>query len=114
MRWAPQANAHLRKWKLLIVDSGSRKLIDNVVKEDEILSEKITSAWVPREGCEHIAYAKADMLEAIEPIEGKREPEREMDAIYLLTPEAHIVDCLLADLQHRRYRSASVLWTGCQ
>ena len=32
-----------RQWKLLVVDEGSRKLIDSVTKEDEILEENITS-----------------------------------------------------------------------
>lgn len=35
-----------------------------------------------------------------------------MDAIYLLSPEAHIVDCLLADFERRRYRKAYLLWTN--
>lgn len=52
-------------------------------------------------------------LPDIEHIEQRRQPNRDMDAIYLLTPEPHIVDCLLADLDRRRYRKASVLWTAC-
>lgn len=35
-----------------------------------------------------------------------------MDAIYLLSPEPHIVDCLLADFDQRRYRRAFLVWTG--
>jgi hypothetical protein len=31
------------QWKVMIVDEDSRKLIDNVVKEDEILDLNITS-----------------------------------------------------------------------
>lgn len=34
-----------------------------------------------------------------------------MDAIYILSPEPHIVDCLLADCESRRYSSAYVVWT---
>ena len=34
-----------------------------------------------------------------------------MDAIYFLSPEPHIVDCLLADFERRRYRSGFLLWT---
>ncbi|KAI0395892.1 Sec1 family protein [Xylariaceae sp. FL0594] len=34
-----------------------------------------------------------------------------MDAIYLLSPEPHIVDCLVADLERRRYRRAFLVWT---
>lgn len=32
------------QWKVLVVDEESRKIIDNVVKEDDILNENITSA----------------------------------------------------------------------
>jgi syntaxin-binding protein 1 len=35
-----------------------------------------------------------------------------MDAVYLLSPEPHIVDCLLADFEQRRYRSAYLIWTS--
>jgi len=35
-----------------------------------------------------------------------------MDAIYILTPEPHIVDCLVADLERRRYRRAFLVWTS--
>jgi syntaxin-binding protein 1 len=35
-----------------------------------------------------------------------------MDAIYLLSPQPHIVECLLADLDRRRYRKHFLLWTA--
>jgi syntaxin-binding protein 1 len=35
-----------------------------------------------------------------------------MDAIYLLSPEPHIVECLLADFERRRYRTAYLVWTN--
>jgi hypothetical protein len=35
-----------------------------------------------------------------------------MDAIYILSPEAHVVECLLADFQSRRYRRSYLVWTG--
>jgi len=34
------------------------------------------------------------------------------DAIYLLSPEPHIVDCLLADFERRRYRKSFLVWTA--
>lgn len=34
-----------------------------------------------------------------------------MDAIYILSPEPHIVDCLLADFERRRYRKTYLVWT---
>lgn len=36
----------------------------------------------------------------------------EMDAIYLLSPQAHIVDCLMADFERRRYRKSFLVWTA--
>jgi syntaxin-binding protein 1 len=35
--------ANTQQWKILIVDEDSKKLIDNVVKEDDILNLNITS-----------------------------------------------------------------------
>jgi syntaxin-binding protein 1 len=49
---------------------------------------------------------------AIERIEDRREPNPEMDAIYILSPESHIVECLLADFEARRYRSGYLVWTN--
>lgn len=35
-----------------------------------------------------------------------------MDAIYILSPRPHIVECLILDLAKGRYRNSTVLWTG--
>ena len=48
----------------------------------------------------------------IESIEDKREMNPTMDAIYLLSPQPHIVDCLLADFDRRRYRKSFLVWTA--
>ncbi len=32
--------------------------------------------------------------------------------IYLLSPEPHIVDCLMADFERRRYRKTYLVWTA--
>ncbi len=37
---------------------------------------------------------------------------QEMDVVYLLSPLSHIVDCLMADLERRRYRKSYVIWTS--
>ncbi|KAH6668638.1 Sec1 family protein [Plectosphaerella plurivora] len=78
-------------WKVLLTDEASRKILDNVVEEDEILSLNVTSIYS---------------------IEKRREPEPEMDAMYLLSPLPHILECLLADLDRQRYRSFYLVWTG--
>jgi syntaxin-binding protein 1 len=36
----------------------------------------------------------------------------DMDAIYLLSPQPHIVDCLMADFERRRYRKTFLVWTA--
>jgi syntaxin-binding protein 1 len=36
----------------------------------------------------------------------------DMDAIYLLSPQPHIVDCLMADFERRRYRNTFLVWTA--
>ena len=35
-----------------------------------------------------------------------------MDAIYILTPLPHIIDCVMADLERKRYRKAFLIWTA--
>lgn len=79
------------EWKVLVLDAGSRRLVDGTVKEDDILKENITN---------------------IEQIEDRRPMNQKTDAVYLLSPLPHIVDCLLADLERRRYRRSFVIWTS--
>lgn len=76
---------------ILVVDDGSRKLINNVAKEDDVLNLNIT---------------------AIEQIEQPREQNTFTDAVYLLSPLPHIVECLKADLHRKRYRKAILRWTS--
>ncbi|EER24184.1 Sec1 family protein [Coccidioides posadasii C735 delta SOWgp] len=80
-----------REWKVLVVDALSKKLIDNAVKEDDILNANVTN---------------------IEQIEHRRPMNQETDAVYFLSPLPHIVDSLIADLQRRRYRRAFLVWTA--
>lgn len=79
------------EWKVLVVDEDSRKVLDNVVKEDDILNENITN---------------------IEQIDQKRPMNPEMDVVYILSPQPYIVDCLMADFERRRYRRSHLLWTS--
>ena len=37
---------NVSQWKVLIVDEQSRKLIDNVVREDDILEERVMSTQI--------------------------------------------------------------------
>ncbi|KAI9724133.1 MAG: hypothetical protein M1812_000852 [Candelaria pacifica] len=79
------------EWKVLVLDESSKKLVDNVVTVDEILNENVTN---------------------IEQIEERRPMNKDMDAVYLLTPQPHIVDCLMADFERRRYRRSYLVWTS--
>jgi syntaxin-binding protein 1 len=36
----------------------------------------------------------------------------DMDAIYILSPQPHIVDCLMADFERQRYRKTFLVWTA--
>jgi syntaxin-binding protein 1 len=74
-----------------VLDEDSRKLIDNVVGEDAILELRVTN---------------------IEQIEAKRPKITDTDALYILSPLPHIVDCLLADLEARRYGAYFIMWTS--
>ena len=79
------------EWKVVVLDSGSRKLVDNTVREDDILKENVTN---------------------IEQIEDRRPMNQQMDAVYILSALPYIVDCLMADFDRRRYRRAFIIWTS--
>ena len=50
----------------------------------------------------------------IEQIEDRRPPNPDTDVIYLLSPQPHIVDCVMADFERRRYRRTFLLWTASE
>jgi syntaxin-binding protein 1 len=78
-------------WKILVFDERSRRLVNNVTKEDDILSSNIIN---------------------IEQLEDRRDTQSGTDAIYFLTPIPHVVETLKADLNRRRYRKAFLVWTS--
>ena len=45
-------------------------------------------------------------------IEQQRKGNPNLDAIYLLSPEPYVVDCLLSDLERRRYNRTFLIWTS--
>ncbi|KAL3493255.1 Sec1-like protein [Aspergillus germanicus] len=79
------------EWKVLVVDEASRKLIDNAVKEDDILNLNVTN---------------------IEQIEKRRQSNQPIAALYILSALPHIVDCILADFERRRYKKSYLVWTS--
>ena len=79
------------EWKVVVLDASSRRLVDNAVREDDILKENVTN---------------------VEQIEDRRPMNQQMDAVYILSALPHIVDCLMADFDRRRYRRAFIIWTS--
>lgn len=76
-------------WKVLVLDEYTKKLIYGVVKEDDILKQNIVS---------------------IEMVEQRRDMNPDMDAIYILCPQDHIAECVISDIQRRRYRDLILIW----
>jgi hypothetical protein len=37
-----------------------------------------------------------------------------MDAVYIISPKPHIVDCMMAEFDQRRYRGFFLIWTTCE
>lgn len=91
----------------MVVDEASWTLLQNTVKEDEILNERIT-----RIRFAVLANQLVLICADIEQIEQRRASNQEMEALYILTPEPHIVDCILADLERKKYKQVSLLWTA--
>ncbi|KAH8152977.1 uncharacterized protein LAJ45_03204 [Morchella importuna] len=79
-------------WRCVVTDETSHKLITNVMQIHYILDESISDVSL---------------------IENKRPPQQ-MECVYILTPEKHVVECLISDYARPkpRYTCAHLLWTS--
>lgn len=100
----------------MVVDETSRKLIYNATTEDDILNLNVTSEStnLGENVRDKDRSANWGTPQDVEQIEHRRETNPEMDALYILSPMTHIVDCLMADFERKRYRKARLVWTSGQ
>ncbi|KAJ7289107.1 Sec1-like snare protein [Mycena rebaudengoi] len=78
------------KWKILVVDEHSQKLLGSVLKQFDILEENVT---------------------LIESITSYRDPQPEFEAMYLLMPTSQNVERLIKDFSGvRQYAKAHVFF----
>ncbi|KAJ3259941.1 vacuolar sorting protein VPS33/slp1 [Boothiomyces macroporosus] len=69
------------KWKLLVVDANSAKLLNTICKSHDILQENVT---------------------VIEDMSQKRQPYPNYEAIYFVTPTAKTIDRIIADFKQEK------------
>ena len=79
------------QWKILVLDEYTKRIINNVLSEDDILRQNIAS---------------------IEMLEQRRDMSPDTDAIYIIHPQDHVADCVVNDIQRRRYRDMILVWTA--
>ncbi|KAF3926534.1 hypothetical protein AA313_de0200363 [Arthrobotrys entomopaga] len=79
-------------WRYVVADTKALALIDNVCTRDEIINLNV---------------AGVDVLEQ------KRTPHPDMEGIYFLSPEPHILECLLSEFKRPRPRhiGGHIIWT---
>ncbi|KAF9461225.1 Sec1-like snare protein [Collybia nuda] len=79
------------KWKILVVDEFSQKLLGSVLKQFDVLEENVT---------------------LIESITSNRDPQPEFEAIYLLMPTSQNVDRIIRDFSNgfRQYAGAHLFF----
>ncbi|KAF7299290.1 hypothetical protein MIND_00877900 [Mycena indigotica] len=70
------------KWKILVVDEHSQKLLGSVLKQFDILEENVT---------------------LIESITSNRDPQPEFEALYLLMPTSQNIERIIKDSSNRQY-----------
>ncbi|KAK1235695.1 syntaxin binding protein 1 [Marasmius sp. AFHP31] len=77
------------RWKILVVDEHSQKLLGTVLKQFDILEENVTQ---------------------IESISNYREPQGGFEALYLIMPTTQNVDRILKDWNNQQYAGAHLFF----
>lgn len=77
------------KWKILVIDEHSQKLLGSVLKQFDILAENVT---------------------LIESISNRREPQPDFEAVYLVMPTTQNVDRIIRDFGQRKQYAAAHLF----
>ncbi|KAG7094021.1 hypothetical protein E1B28_007644 [Marasmius oreades] len=77
------------RWKILVVDEHSQKLLGTVLKQFDILEENVTQ---------------------IESISNYREPQAGFEALYLIMPTTQNVDRILKDWETQQYAGAHLFF----
>ncbi|KAF8630461.1 hypothetical protein AX15_002910 [Amanita polypyramis BW_CC] len=77
------------KWKILVIDEHSQRLLGSVLKQFDILAENVT---------------------LIESISNRREPQPDFEAIYLLMPTTQNIDRIIRDFWQRKQYAAAHLF----
>ncbi|KAK7056390.1 syntaxin binding protein 1 [Paramarasmius palmivorus] len=86
------------KWKILVVDEHSQKLLGSVLKQFDILEENVTRARFIISYSFHDANNNHHFGRAeIEAISNYRDPQPEFEAMYLLMPTSQNVDRVIRD-----------------
>lgn len=85
------------KWKILVVDEFSQKLLGSVLKQFDILEENVTCMFVFVDQCLAPYISPCSVIELIT---NNREPQPAFEAVYLLMPTSHNVDRIIKDFSN--------------
>jgi syntaxin-binding protein 1 len=90
------------KWKVLVVDSKSVKMLSASCKMFEITEENVT--------CTSLV-----LIAVVENIEVRRQPFPNLEAVYILTPTPTSVAAFIEDfqIQGNMYAAAHLFFTEC-
>jgi syntaxin-binding protein 1 len=97
------------RWKILVVDDFSQKLLSAVLKQFDVLEENVTRALLTF--CNKPFSPVTELKPVIESISSNRDPQPEFEAMYLLMPTTHNVNRIIKDFtNHRQYAAAHLFF----